>query len=1054
MRRFSKNRIAISVLLAVFTATGNVYPQQATTPMGEPVAETSQGVGLNPPAGQAEVSSSQVLRETLNPYLLNIPDKFGKIEEVFQGSPGSPVIVHIQDAHANYEAQLNIKRILSHLSETYKVNLVQLEGASSKLNPSVFEAAYLKEANLKMADYLMREGRLSGAEAFAIESEEPVELHGIENRMLYMENLRTFRAVYSHQNEINEYFRAIRVLAKDLRTKLLNEELLDLTRNMEAYAQEKIDLLDYLLYLNGLAEKYKIASLKNLAEINRFPNLVRILRLHELEQRLDEKILKKESGALKKAFQEKTSSPEAQELLASLDLKKKGMKPRAYFRKLTSLADQQAVDLLAYPQIRTMAEFLILQDEIEHHGLFSEVHRLEKIMQKRLFKKREERQLTGLLKSIDLLEQYFKLEVNREKLAYIMKHHAKTKSSYIKSQLDQLARDFGVPPSDYSGNTQNVDRFMDDVEYFYRVVLERDRLFVENVLTKIKGAATDRTVLITGGFHTDGLTTLFRKQDVSYLVIIPKVDVKQGNEKYVKVMMDKDSEVGSVFAGTFALAHALESASADQFPDLWNLVNGYLKTATGEAAEAARITIANTQRTPPLATVEAALSRFHDSQPLIRVVPLGEGVFDEKKGSFTYQLRIYYRDERNVVMGATYESTSNGERFETRLVADWKQARTNEMRDLNQKGYRLDDLIPVSAVQSEVGARFEGPSLLGQAVTLAPTSEKAVQAQVPPAETVLKESVVLHSVLSPQRGGEWILRRFPGLRRLAQGSPLAIKALERAVARGRQITTDLINRVRARYEVGPEITGDVIMRAVSDQERANRLGAFVDYLGSLGPRIVFIASMQATGARVRLAEIVSAIEEARRNVKSAFVVYGPGVKELASAASLGVPDDVLKRVKFVDVPDDAATVLAIEDAIRSGRAYNLFRKLTGIPVTHRAFEEGRLTRVMVPQEEAKFSDRLSTRWPNVVQILSILREPAVRKDLDLSNIVAVMQVKAAGLLPTLEEKDSFLKLVRDLDLEDVFVDLGNNRWRLNSLSAKLQEIIVDYLVAREIAIRA
>ena len=43
----------------------------------------------------------------------NIPPEWGRVKEIYKGSNGSDkVIVHIQDAHCNYDAQINIGNIL------------------------------------------------------------------------------------------------------------------------------------------------------------------------------------------------------------------------------------------------------------------------------------------------------------------------------------------------------------------------------------------------------------------------------------------------------------------------------------------------------------------------------------------------------------------------------------------------------------------------------------------------------------------------------------------------------------------------------------------------------------------------------------------------------------------------------------------------------------------------------------------------------------------------------------------------------------------------------
>jgi hypothetical protein len=68
-----------------------------------------------------------------------IPAEFGRVTELRQGPKDGPVVIHIQEAHANYDAQKNIQNILEHLSENYGVKLVLLEGAGNKLQSEFFK---------------------------------------------------------------------------------------------------------------------------------------------------------------------------------------------------------------------------------------------------------------------------------------------------------------------------------------------------------------------------------------------------------------------------------------------------------------------------------------------------------------------------------------------------------------------------------------------------------------------------------------------------------------------------------------------------------------------------------------------------------------------------------------------------------------------------------------------------------------------------------------------------------------------------------------------------
>ena len=66
---------------------------------------------------------------------LQIPESLGRIEQRFapalysaDGLASAPFVIHIQDAHSSYEAQIQTCEILKFLKEKYALDLVFLEG--------------------------------------------------------------------------------------------------------------------------------------------------------------------------------------------------------------------------------------------------------------------------------------------------------------------------------------------------------------------------------------------------------------------------------------------------------------------------------------------------------------------------------------------------------------------------------------------------------------------------------------------------------------------------------------------------------------------------------------------------------------------------------------------------------------------------------------------------------------------------------------------------------------------------------------------------------------
>ena len=66
-----------------------------------------------------------------------LPDAYGSVKSSFKGKRDA-LVIHIQDAHINEEAQRNIANIIRHFNEKYELGLVNLEGATGELYTEPF----------------------------------------------------------------------------------------------------------------------------------------------------------------------------------------------------------------------------------------------------------------------------------------------------------------------------------------------------------------------------------------------------------------------------------------------------------------------------------------------------------------------------------------------------------------------------------------------------------------------------------------------------------------------------------------------------------------------------------------------------------------------------------------------------------------------------------------------------------------------------------------------------------------------------------------------------
>ena len=121
-----------------------------------------------------------------------IPAHLGEINYSFKGE-SDRVVVHLQDAHCNSFAQYKISGIIDYMNNEYGINVINLEGGVGDYDLSVFTSISDGAIREEVADHFVKNGEINGAEFYAINNPDRVQLWGVEDRELYLKNLKIYR---------------------------------------------------------------------------------------------------------------------------------------------------------------------------------------------------------------------------------------------------------------------------------------------------------------------------------------------------------------------------------------------------------------------------------------------------------------------------------------------------------------------------------------------------------------------------------------------------------------------------------------------------------------------------------------------------------------------------------------------------------------------------------------------------------------------------------------------------------------------------------------------
>ena len=94
---------------------------------------TTQCVSGFPSAG-IEITGGREMPAYLS---IDVPAELGTVDTLYEApaSANPQFILHIQNAHANYQAQMKIKQLLGYMNKKYGFKTIFVEGASEKLDP-------------------------------------------------------------------------------------------------------------------------------------------------------------------------------------------------------------------------------------------------------------------------------------------------------------------------------------------------------------------------------------------------------------------------------------------------------------------------------------------------------------------------------------------------------------------------------------------------------------------------------------------------------------------------------------------------------------------------------------------------------------------------------------------------------------------------------------------------------------------------------------------------------------------------------------------------------
>ncbi|MBI4549680.1 MAG: hypothetical protein HY714_02010, partial [Candidatus Omnitrophica bacterium] len=458
---------------------------------------------------------------------LEVPAAFGELSRAYRGA-GDELVVLIQDAHANFEAQKNISSILGHLLERHGVRWIGVEGAQGYLAASFLSSYPNRGAVETVARQFMQDAKLSGPEYAAVAEHPELLLYGVEEDGLYRQNRAVFIEALDYKGRDEELVAALRNLLLKIAKKIFSPELYELVTRSENFRRENKNLIAYLGHLQDAASRAGL-------DTARYPQIVTFIELNEIHRALDSEAVQKEVRHLRAALGMKAKEREA------------GMDEAA---RLWEKAKGRGLDVSAYRQAALAAKSFELQKKIDV-GLFDEIDSLDRALRDRLLRTDEERALEKQFKVLEIAGKIFNFELSRDDAEFFFAHREDFRAGSIRSAFDRH-RQAVEWNGGFPAGAENLDQDLARIEKFYALALERDQVLVERTLSEMRARGEKRIALVAGGFHTAGFERALRQRNISFMTFSPAITQIGDPEKQARLYEDSVKQAPEALAGLLA----------------------------------------------------------------------------------------------------------------------------------------------------------------------------------------------------------------------------------------------------------------------------------------------------------------------------------------------------------------------------------------------------------------------------------------------------------------------------------------------------------------------
>ena len=466
-----------------------------------------------------------------------VSENNGTIRDSYFAGTNKGIVVHVQDLHCNYDAQISIYNIINELIDKYHLNVVAIEGCVGELDTAPYSKCPNDSIKESVAQYFLKSGQLDGAGFAHMMRHSGFVFWGADDATLHQRNVDAYMKSIEGEADSAKYYNNIKDIIEAIKLKAYPKPLKEFDAKIAAYKDETLDFSSYIQYLNNLFQEKGLKA-------EEYQNFAAIVSVIEKESAIDFIEVDNQRSKYVDMLSQRLDKDKLSELLdKSLYFKTGKLSPLSFYNYLENIAAKENISEFAkdYSQLNLYISYIGLYSQIDNTILFQEIETIENVIKEALFTDDVQRRIDRMSYNLDVLKDMFKLKLTTNTLQYYKANRKELTPSYFINFISETAKKYNVR-YELDPAFRGIAAKLPDMERFYNLAGERDGILVNNTLDVMRKNNAEIAVLVSGGFHTDGITRLLKEKDISYIVVTPKIEALDANNPYRSVLLGEKSE--------------------------------------------------------------------------------------------------------------------------------------------------------------------------------------------------------------------------------------------------------------------------------------------------------------------------------------------------------------------------------------------------------------------------------------------------------------------------------------------------------------------------------